>query len=299
MSYEREIIAALRTIVRSVKDSSEALIAAINNQTQSDIEGRDQPRTITVVHDNEQEAQRDTQHNQNHTLQKWGLRVQVALCVFTALAFGAAAYYASIAKGQKETMNGQLSVMDKTFKEVEKQTRAASEAASAAREANRLTEESLRGRIVMKNARLEKPLVPGGIAGMVIETENIGHSVAFEKSTSSTERWISMPDGPMKLDKPLDDAGPIEPGTPGTTIVRDKTPLTGEFIEVIDRAKRPTIYFFGRVEYESLGHQHFFEFCAKIIRLATPDIPDTPGTRGINTDPQFKLYLCPKWHDSN
>lgn len=41
----------------------------------------------------------------DYRLQKWGLVVQVCLCAFTALAFGAAAYYAEIARRQLNTMN--------------------------------------------------------------------------------------------------------------------------------------------------------------------------------------------------
>ncbi len=58
--------------------------------------------------------------------------VQVLLCLFTALAFGAAAFYAYIANCQRIVMDQQLTTMNNTFLEVQKQTKAAMDSASAA-----------------------------------------------------------------------------------------------------------------------------------------------------------------------
>ena len=48
--------------------------------------------------------------------------------------------------------------MNNTFKEIQAQSKAATDSVKAAQNANKLTEESIRGRIAFKNVRIEKPL---------------------------------------------------------------------------------------------------------------------------------------------
>jgi len=55
-----------------------------------------------------EKSQPDTDDKKRYRLQQWGLFVQAALCIFTAFAFGAAAYYAWIAKEQLEAMTESL-----------------------------------------------------------------------------------------------------------------------------------------------------------------------------------------------
>ncbi len=70
----------------------------------------------------------------------------------------------------------------------------------------------------------------------------------------------------------------LSPGGAGTVFVRDNLPLTTDFIEDIGRPGKPTVYFFGRMEYEPLGRKrHYVEFCAKIFRFNIGRAPDTPS----------------------
>ncbi len=62
-----------------------------------------------------QKSQNDTYKEKQYRLEKGGLMTQVALCVFTALAFGAAAYYAHVANLQLGTMQRQLEATDRPW----------------------------------------------------------------------------------------------------------------------------------------------------------------------------------------
>jgi len=60
----------------------------------------------------------ESYEEKNYRLQKRGLVVQIFLCVFTALAFGAAAYYAHIASIQARIMQQQLDTTDRPWLEI-------------------------------------------------------------------------------------------------------------------------------------------------------------------------------------
>lgn len=99
-SDDRQFFIALKNILVAIKQTGEALVEAINNHAKSNIEARNLPRTATVIQDPDQEAAHATQFNRSHTLQVRNFWVQAALCIFTAMAFFAAAYYAYVARKQ-------------------------------------------------------------------------------------------------------------------------------------------------------------------------------------------------------
>jgi len=235
----------------------------------------------------------------NQKFQSRSIAVQWFLFAATFLAFGAAAYYAHIARLQKDTMVSQLTTMNNTFKEVQAQSKAVVDSAKAANDANRLTEESLRGRIAIKSIRLRSKLNAGEVVSVVVDTENIGHAAAIVKTRGQVEHWSTLPSGPMKLNKPLDTGELLEPGLPMTIQIFDRLPLTADFIKSIGVPGTPSAYFFGRFEYESLGKRHSAEFCAFIIRVDTNQIADSPAAKGYGVDQNFGLYRCPRWHDSD
>jgi hypothetical protein len=57
----------------------------------------------------------DSYEEKNYRLQKRGLWIQALLCIFTALAFGAAAYYAHVANLQAALMQRQLETTDRAW----------------------------------------------------------------------------------------------------------------------------------------------------------------------------------------
>jgi len=61
-------------------------------------------RVITEL-DGAQEAKRNAENSKHHKLQQKALWVQVALCIATIAAFGAAAYYAVVAQGTLDEMH--------------------------------------------------------------------------------------------------------------------------------------------------------------------------------------------------
>jgi hypothetical protein len=72
-------------------------------------------KVISVIAEpsNTEKADRAAEQEKNYRYQRIGLRIQGALCFFTALAFGAAAYYAYVAKSQECTMASTLAEVRK------------------------------------------------------------------------------------------------------------------------------------------------------------------------------------------
>ena len=80
--------------------------------------------------------QPNTKDSKGYRLQRAQLRVQIGLLIATTLTFIAAIIYAGIA-------HKQWSTMDKTFKEIQKQTISAEKSANAAKSAAETAKETL------------------------------------------------------------------------------------------------------------------------------------------------------------
>ena len=160
--------------------------------------------------------------------------------------------------------------------------------------------ESTRGRIAIKRIRFQAPLTDGQKIVMLVETENVGHAAAFERGAQGSAHWAHIPDGPMPIKMPRREEGTLaEPGSSGLILVIDKTPVTSEFISGISKPGRDTAFFFGRIVYETLGMEHFTEFCAYVMPYDTTTTPESDATAGFKTDPRFALRQCDKWHSAN
>ena len=170
------------------------------------------------------------------------------------------------------------------------------------RNANRLTEESIRGRIAIQNIRLQKAVVTGEPIVVLVETENIGHSVALVHSGFATKYWSGLPqDRNMPIDMSRDEPSAEEPGSQGLVVIRDKQVVTPEFLENISKAKTgyETEFFFGRIVYTTLGREHHTEFCAYLMPFDTNKIPSTLATKGVEIDSHYTLRQCDWWHSTD
>ena len=176
-----------------------------------------------------------------------------------------------------------------------KEAEASRAQAEAALAANRLTEESIRGRVAITNIRLAHPISVGQGITAVVNIENVGHSVVSEQVGSDAKEWVHLPDGPMPISMQPPEVN--EPGAKGTALIFSGN-ATPELVNGIGVPGHPTVYFFGRVNYQTLGKSHYVEFCAYVMRLDTTTIPRTPATESLSVDTRFALRKCDKWHES-
>jgi hypothetical protein len=109
---------------------------------------------------------------------------------------------------------------------------------------------------------------------------------------------------------PLEDpevATTLEPGQPVTTLKIGDKPITQEFIDGLPTitdlrtsGSKPiappqaTLYFIGKIVYDSLGPRQEVQFCSLLVRAdaisrAVP-LPKSPS------DPNYLLSACPKWN---
>jgi hypothetical protein len=88
----------------------------------------------------------------------------------------------------------------------------------------------------------------------------------------------------------------MEPGRKSLTLVYDTTPITAGFLHEISTKGGLTTYFFGRIVYETLGNEHYTEFCAYLMPLDTSAVPETPATAGVAVDKRYALRQCKEWH---
>jgi hypothetical protein len=219
------------------------------------------------------------------------------MAIFTILIFLATVAYAWISVLQWETAEAGV---------------------KAARDANKLTLESVRARFSIDNQQLNSPITAGERAGVNFLIKNIGHSTGFIGVKSHAFQWVGMPEGDIPLPEP-DASIVMEPESTNNQGIITEQPLTQDFIdnlptvsEVLFKAMKhstapevtsgdspkPTIYFVGRVVYLSIGPKTEKDFC---FFLARPDqtiqrlnIPKSIGTG----DPSVVFMICPKWNST-
>ena len=216
----------------------------------------------------------------------------------------AAGEQAAAAGKQADEAKEQVSKIGESLAKTDALIEASNRLALQASNANRLTEESIRGRIAIKNVRLGKPVTLGEQVTVLVETENVGHSAALERGGESAERWQELPDGEMPVKVPgASEATTMEPGSGGLVVVLDKEPVTESFLSALGDPKPgfQTTFFFGRIVYETLGKEHYTEFCAYLMPFNTSslNLPETKANAGFNTDKRYALRECPRWHGSD
>jgi hypothetical protein len=84
-------------------------------------------------------------------------------------------------------------------------------------------------------------------------------------------------------------------------MVTDKEVITSKTLARINSKPSgyETIFFFGRITYQTLNETHHTEFCAYLMPFETSTLPDTDATKGTKVDRHFVLRQCSRWHNSD
>jgi hypothetical protein len=194
-------------------------------------------------------------------------------------------------------MNWLARTADGSLQKTQVLTDATNKLAQQAENSNLMNADQARARIEGRNTRIDKRIQPGQAISVSAYFENMGHSPAFDmRSASDAKYWSDIPDGPMPLKLPQQ--GPIiEPGIPGYTITWS-VPSTAEFLAGLPTDtkdhSRPTVYFFGRFEYLTMGRKHHTEFCFYLISTAglLAPVPQTIETR-------YTPAACQRWNSAD
>lgn len=164
-------------------------------------------------------------------------------------------------------------------------------------DANALTRESLRARILVDEVTLARPIRPNENPIVAYRIKNIGRSEASYGVIDSMASWAIMPDGEMPLPDPPMRASLESEAQSGRQII-DGLTITQQFLDGLPVAPynpgELTEYYFGKVVYESLGEMHRVEFCVYLTRT------DNAVDPKLNpNDSDYHLFLCPKWNDQS
>jgi hypothetical protein len=149
----REIGSSLRSLLEVRKKEQEHSAAERQAATQENdiLKSSDALRDVTYrLEALAREIDSEQEKRERRQFQNRSLAVQWCLFAATFLAFGAAAWYAWVATQQKLAMEGQLTAMNNSFGEIQKQTspiidsaRAAATGAAAAKNSANVTRDSL------------------------------------------------------------------------------------------------------------------------------------------------------------
>jgi hypothetical protein len=117
-----------------------------------------------------------------------------------------------------------------------------------------------------------------------------------------------MPDGDIPLSLPQLNST-MEPNIPLSQSIVDQQVASEEFIYGIPHLNqlssnlathhlepplpRPTVFFVGRLVYESFGVQTERQFCFYMVYV---DEPYSKGITKPKSDPRFIFVNCPKWN---
>jgi hypothetical protein len=178
---------------------------------------------------------------------------------------------------------------------------ATKETADAAKQANNLLEESTRARLGIYS-RLG-PIQVGSIVRADVTATNLGHALAVVGTHYGYDRRTELPDGDMPLNAGSLDSL-LEPGKDELTTVIDPHFMTQDLLDNVPKLRdlvmdphphSPTIYLYGRLDYETLGNMHKVEFCYFLVRNDPTMV--SPTDSPIKGD-EFVLKTCPKWNSS-
>lgn len=183
--------------------------------------------------------------------------------------------------------------------------RANRDAVKTAQEANRLTIEATRARLTVTSHGFANPIGEKGITSVYL-IQNVGKSTAYYGLSEATPViWNRFPDGDMPLSDPVPSI-PLEVGAPPIQAVTGYTgALSEDFLDDLPTASkaiglssptRPTVYFFGKVVYESIGTKVEIEFCSYLGRADY--ISDGMGYQSIlgADGKKYVQFSCPRWN---
>ncbi len=175
------------------------------------------------------------------------------------------------------------------------QWQATRDAVIATQQANELTRQSVRARIIFQNMHLTKPVRAGEAIRVAFNLKNIGRSEAFYGVSVGVHRWIALPEDPNLIATPVPDKV-MEPDAPMDAAIFDDVLPTQGYLDDLPRAEvygpptHLTTYFLGRVIYESLGRSYENDFCVYLVRRSTnPFATDLPEDFG---DPNYMFMKC-------
>lgn len=170
-----------------------------------------------------------------------------------------------------------------------------------------LTRNSIAGEIVIGDWKFSSAPIAGKPISVRAPLTNIGHAPTLYGFNAMVFRWTDLPGGDIPLETPALDTV-MEPNIPTVEVVSEGQVTTEEFIYGIPYGKelrsnfsthhlepplpRPTVFFIGRLVFESLGAKHETQFCFYLIH--TDDY--VPASLADTGDPRFIFMNCPKWH---
>ena len=188
------------------------------------------------------------------------------------------------------------------------QWRSSVDAVGAARDANRLNEESARARI-----GIEPKLVPlklGEIVKVNFRIKNQGNSLASATEQHGFDRLIELPPGDKPVPLGTSHNSLLEPQGTEDTLIGFPREMTEEDLRRIPslrdvlptdtrnmsfQPRVPVMYVYGRISYETLGQQHEVDYCYFVARNTPALLTDNAPTK----NDEFILVSCPKWNGIN
>ena len=189
------------------------------------------------------------------------------------------------------------------------QLKAMRDSVKVARDANKLTEDSVRARLLLSDFDVARPVAGHHIVAN-LHLKNVGHSLAIYGLEVAAIDGYQLPDGDIPL-AVKDVSVPLQPDVRVDQSIVDQTIADQAFIDNLpvpseltrdpsthhaqEPTKKPTIFFFGRLIYESLGKRREQQFCFFVIRsdatwkeMRPPKIP--------SGDPDIDFIACSKWN---
>jgi hypothetical protein len=188
-----------------------------------------------------------------------------------------------------------------------------------ARGANLLTLETVRARFIVTDFKFSHPITIGQPTPLEFKIKNVGRSLGVYGISVEVFRWSGLPGGDIPLREPIVSL-PLEPDAPSVDnkMGLDDPVMTQEFIDGLPTindignnfvkqshpgdassaldSPKPTLYYVGRLIYESVGVRRELDFCYFVLRMdAATQSHYFPSTGGIG-DSNFRLLSCPKWN---
>jgi hypothetical protein len=203
-----------------------------------------------------------------------------AICLIAIV--GITACYTHYAGRQADSMRESLNETRNGNIASNRSSEAALVAARAAETANRMMEDSLRARIVIEGASVPRQLVAGDKASVELSAYNDSKTPARNAILRYTvQEGMTLPEGAMP-DVGAFPSMPIEPDAKRPLDISSTIVATPSLLADLQQS-RIRIYFYGRIDYETLGSRRYTEFCWAIA---------SPAKNG-------GLVKCEKWNGSN
>ncbi len=246
-------------------------------------------RVIAELNDaqNRQSAAENAKH---YRLQRKSLGVQVGLLVATIAAFGAAAYYALVARQQKNTM-------DKTLQQVIRQTEAAQVTAKAAQDANLITRRGIQAYFQIhpsfRSTVNPYAYTPFWNVFVFIDGFNRGKSTARNVRIYTSIHVQKLGNG-MPFGRDLAEAWPSNDVEPGDALIehrfdtRQISKLAGAAL--LEELKRDVITVRSEIRYDAgFGVEEVQRFCDVIVWIEID-----PNTGFVTTSCSNSDYVINK-----